>query len=174
MTFALEYTARALRDLKALDRQDARRVTVGLKGLEAQEMPWLHVKKLRTSPSHEPVYSFRVGSHRVLIEFDFEHRRIVVDEVSPRRTSYRDLWEPVVHDHPRRNSIDRQPAQVHGAMRGRVQCDHVLGVVGHDRDPVAGHLVTPRRFVPGPPRAPARRRTPAIPSCRATRAGQWA
>jgi mRNA-degrading endonuclease RelE of RelBE toxin-antitoxin system len=91
MTFVLEYTARALRDLGGLDRQDGRRITTGLKNLEAQEMPWLHVKKLRTSPSHEPVYSFHVGSYRVLIEFDFERRRIVVDEVSPRKTSYRDF-----------------------------------------------------------------------------------
>ena len=91
MTFTLDYTARALRDLKGLDRQDGRRITAGLKSLEAQEMPWLHVKKLRTSTSHEPVYSFHVGSYRVLIEFDFERRRIVVDEVSPRKTSYRDF-----------------------------------------------------------------------------------
>lgn len=91
MTFTLEYTARALRDLKGLDRQDSRRITAGLKRLESQEMPWLHVKKLRTSASHEPVYSFHVGSYRVLIEFDLEGRRIVVDEVSPRKTSYRDF-----------------------------------------------------------------------------------
>lgn len=91
MTFTLEYTARALRDLKGLDRQDGRRITAGLKSLEAQEMPWLHIKKLRTSTSSEPVYSFHVGSYRVLIELDFEHRRIVVDEVSPRKTSYRDF-----------------------------------------------------------------------------------
>jgi mRNA-degrading endonuclease RelE of RelBE toxin-antitoxin system len=91
MTFALEYAARALRDLQGLDRQDARRVTAGLKRLEAQEMPWLHVKKLRTSASHDPVYSYHVGSCRVLIEFDFELHRIVVNEVSPRKTSYRDF-----------------------------------------------------------------------------------
>ena len=54
-------------------------------------MPWLHVKKLRTSTAGDPVYSVHVGSHRVLIEFDFEHRRILVDEVSPRKTSYRDF-----------------------------------------------------------------------------------
>ncbi len=91
MTFTLEYTARALRDLKGLDRQDGRRITAGLKSLEAQEMPWLHIKKLRTSASSEPVYSFHVGSYRVLIELDFERRLIVVDEVSPRKTSYRDF-----------------------------------------------------------------------------------
>ena len=91
MTFALEYTARALRDLKGLDRQDGRRITTGLKNLEAQEMPWLRVKKLRTSSAGDPVYSFHVGSHRVLLEFDFERRRILVDEVSPRKTSYRDF-----------------------------------------------------------------------------------
>ena len=91
MTFTLEYTARALRDLKGLNRQDGRRTTAGLKTLEAQEMPWLHVKKLRTSAPHEPIYSFHAGSYRVLIEFDLERRRIVVDEVSPRKTSYRDF-----------------------------------------------------------------------------------
>ena len=91
MTFALEYVARALKDLKGLERQDSRRSTARLKVLEAQEMPWLHVRKLRTSPAGEPVYSFEVGSFRVLLEFDFEHRRIVVNEVSLRKTSYRDL-----------------------------------------------------------------------------------
>ncbi|NLX48367.1 MAG: type II toxin-antitoxin system RelE/ParE family toxin [Methanospirillum sp.] len=91
MTFSLEYTARALRDLKGLDRQDGRRVTAGLKRLEAQELPWVHVKKLKTSASLEPVYSFHVGSCRVLVEFDLERHRIVVDEVSPRKSSYRDF-----------------------------------------------------------------------------------
>ena len=91
MTFTLEYAARSLKDLKRLERQESRRITARLKILEAQEMPWLHVKKLRTSPSDEPIYSFKVGSFRVLLEFDFEHRRIVVSEVSPRKTSYRDI-----------------------------------------------------------------------------------
>jgi len=61
MTFTLDYTHRALRDLKGLERQEARRITAHLKMLEAQEMPWLHAKKLRTSPSQEPVYSVHVG-----------------------------------------------------------------------------------------------------------------
>jgi mRNA-degrading endonuclease RelE of RelBE toxin-antitoxin system len=91
MTFTLEYVARALKDLKGLERQDSRRITARLKVLEAQEMTWLHVKKLRTSPAGEPVYSLEVGSFRVLQEFDFEHRRIVVNEVRPRKTSYRAL-----------------------------------------------------------------------------------
>ena len=91
MTYTLEYTARALRDLKGLDRQNGRRVTAGLKSLEAQEMPWLHVKKLKTSASLEPIYSFHVGSCRALVEFDFERHRIVVDEVSLRKSSYRDF-----------------------------------------------------------------------------------
>ncbi len=91
MTYSLEYTARTLQDLKGLDRQNSRRVTAGLKSLEAQELPWLHVKKLKTSASPEPVYSFHVGSCRVLIEFDFERHRIFVDEVGPRKSSYRDF-----------------------------------------------------------------------------------
>ncbi len=91
MTYTLEFTARALRDLKGLDRQNGRRVTAGLKRLEGQEMPWLHVKKLRTSSPDDPVYSFHVGPCRVLIEFDLERHRIVVDEVSLRKSSYRDF-----------------------------------------------------------------------------------
>ncbi|HIH04126.1 MAG TPA: type II toxin-antitoxin system RelE/ParE family toxin [Methanoregulaceae archaeon] len=91
MTFALAYTARALKDLKGLEHQDSRRVTARLKALEAQDLPWLQIKKLRTSHPEDPVYSLHVGSYRVLIEFDFERRRIVVDEVSRRTTSYRDL-----------------------------------------------------------------------------------
>ncbi len=91
MTFTLEYTSRALRDHRDLDRREGHRITTGLKSLEAQEMPWLHVRKLGTSPSHDPVYSYHVGSFRILVEFDFERRRIVVDEVSPRKTSYRDF-----------------------------------------------------------------------------------
>jgi mRNA-degrading endonuclease RelE of RelBE toxin-antitoxin system len=91
MTFALEYSARAVKDLKGLEHQDARRITARLKALEGQEIPWLHVKKLRTSSDGDPVYSFHVGSYRVLLEFDFERRRILVDEVSPRKISYRDF-----------------------------------------------------------------------------------
>ena len=91
MTFTLEYTARAVKDLKGLEHQDARRVTDRLKALEGQEMPWLYVRKLRTSSGGGPVYSFHVGSHRALLEFDFERRRIVVDEVSPEKASYRDF-----------------------------------------------------------------------------------
>jgi mRNA-degrading endonuclease RelE of RelBE toxin-antitoxin system len=116
----LDDTHRALRDLKGLECQEARRIIAHLKIFEAQEMPWLHVKKLGTSPSHEPVYPVHIGSFRILVEFDFEGHLIAVDEVSPQKTSYRDF----------------RPTG--SLLRRRMHLGEVLRLVRrhHDRDPM--------------------------------------
>lgn len=50
-----------------------------------------HVEKLRASASGAPVYSFRVGRSRVLLELVDDRLLVLVLEVRHRKTSYRDF-----------------------------------------------------------------------------------
>lgn len=87
--YAVDYTDRAKKDLQKLGRGDAQRVIRAIG--RVKENPRSHVEKLKTSAPGAPVYSYHVGRLRVLLEIVDDRLLILVLEVHPRTTSYRDF-----------------------------------------------------------------------------------
>ena len=87
--FTVEYTDRAKRDLHRLERTDAQRIIRGIGMIK--ENPRSRVEKLKTSTATAPVYSLHVGRFRVLLEIVDARLLVLVLEVRPRKTSYRDF-----------------------------------------------------------------------------------
>lgn len=87
--YTIEYTDRAKKDLQKIERADAQRIIRSLGRLK--EDPRGHIKKLKTSAPEAPVYSFHVGGFRVLLEIVDDRFLVLVLEIHPRKTSYRDF-----------------------------------------------------------------------------------
>ncbi|WP_048139017.1 type II toxin-antitoxin system RelE family toxin [Methanosarcina horonobensis] len=84
--YRINYSPAVKRDLKRLpmDVQDHVRNALD----EIVDNPYEHVKKLKTS-SNSPIFSYRIGSYRVIISiYDFE-LIILVLEVGDRKNIYR-------------------------------------------------------------------------------------
>lgn len=84
--YTIEYTDGAKKDLQKIERADAQRIIQALG--RVKEDPRGHVEKLKTSAS---VYSFHAGGFRVLLEIIDDRFLVLVLEVHPRKTSYRDF-----------------------------------------------------------------------------------
>lgn len=85
MTWQVEWTARAQRDLRRLDREVAARVVRAVGRLAAGQPS--DVTRLRAP---EPAWRLRVDDWRVRSTFDYPHRRLIVLRVLPRGRAYRD------------------------------------------------------------------------------------
>ena len=59
MIYQLEYTERARKDLKKLERETARRIIRALHTI--REDPYHHLKKLKGTRPEHPVYTYRIG-----------------------------------------------------------------------------------------------------------------
>lgn len=81
MTYRIDYLAQALRDLRKLDPQIARRIV--LKIDELQDDLQGDVKRLT---DYQPRYRLRVGDWRVL--FDIETDVVVIHRVTHRGKAY--------------------------------------------------------------------------------------
>ncbi len=82
MPYILIYSSRALRDLKALPQQDRERILSALEGIIHE--PGAHSRKLEGSP----LFSFRVGEYRILLDIHRKALVILVVGVGHRRTIY--------------------------------------------------------------------------------------
>jgi mRNA interferase RelE/StbE len=85
VTWKVELTGPARRDLRRLDRQVATRVIAALERLAATQ----HGDVIRLT-STDPQWRLRVGDWRVRFVYDFEQQVIRVDRVLPRGRAYRD------------------------------------------------------------------------------------
>lgn len=85
MAYAVEFTARAARDLKAIARPDQIRIAKRIDGLTENPRPY-GVRKLG---GEEDLYRIRVGDFRVI--YTIENRRLVVlvIRIGNRRDVYR-------------------------------------------------------------------------------------
>ena len=81
MTYHLEFTVRALKDLRNLTPGVAKRITHKIESLRDNLQG--DVKRLT---DHRPRYRLRVGDWRVL--FDIEGKRLIIYRVLHRRESY--------------------------------------------------------------------------------------
>lgn len=83
MNFEVVLKPKAIKDLKAIRKDDASRIADALEGLQNNLSG--DVKKLT---NFIPTYRLRVGSYRVLFEVEVE-KRITVYRVIHRREAYR-------------------------------------------------------------------------------------
>jgi len=84
MSYSVETTSSAERDLKKLPPEDARRVGKRLKELKHDPRP-SGTKKLRDSP----FYRVRVGGYRIIYDVLDDENRVVILRIRHRREAYR-------------------------------------------------------------------------------------
>lgn len=81
MPFDIEFKPRAIKDLKALPTETARRIMDKIGGLQNDLRG--DVKRLT---DHTPEYRLRVGDYRVL--FEIERQTVIVYRIVHRREAY--------------------------------------------------------------------------------------
>ena len=87
MKYKVEFTQRALKDLKKLDRQTAALILGWVrKNLEDCENPRLHGKGLTSNRSGQ--WRYRVGDYRLLAEIEDDKIIILILNVGHRRDIY--------------------------------------------------------------------------------------
>ena len=90
MNYRLEYTERAVKDLKKLDKNTARRVIRALHTI--RDDPYHHIKKLKGTRPEHPVYTYRIGLYYRAILSIYDTVLVVqVLEIEDRKQSYRDF-----------------------------------------------------------------------------------
>ena len=90
MSWRVEYTARALKQLKKMDRFDARLITSWIgKNLDGCEDPRVHGKGLTANRSGE--WRYRVGDYRVLCMLEDDVLVVEVFSIGHRSEVYRRL-----------------------------------------------------------------------------------
>jgi mRNA interferase RelE/StbE len=88
MIYQLQYTDRALKDLKKLDTETARRIIRALHMI--REDPYHHIKKLKGARPEHPVYTYRIGLYyRAILSIHDTVLIIHVLEIEDRKQSYR-------------------------------------------------------------------------------------
>ncbi|RPJ52683.1 MAG: type II toxin-antitoxin system RelE/ParE family toxin [Methanobacteriota archaeon] len=89
MIYRLEYTARARKDLRKLERATAQRVIRSLHAIT--EDPYRHIKKLEGTKPEHPVYTYRIGLYyRAILSIHDNVLIIQVLEIDDRKQAYRD------------------------------------------------------------------------------------
>lgn len=87
MTYQVEFTPRALKDLKKLDRHTAALIVGWIrKNLENCENPRLHGKALTANRRDE--WRYRVGDYRLIAKIDDGKITILILNVGHRRNIY--------------------------------------------------------------------------------------
>jgi mRNA interferase RelE/StbE len=90
MIYRVEYTARARKDLRKLEKETARRIIRALHDLT--EDPYPLVKKLKGTTPGQPVYTYRIGlSYRAILSIHDSVLIVHVLEIEHRRQAYRDF-----------------------------------------------------------------------------------
>ena len=88
--FQFEYTKNAVRDLRQLDRQMAKRILKKMDFFSKQEAPLKFAKKLKDFSLGE--YRFRIGDYRVLFDLDEDGsvKILTILSVKHRKEAYLD------------------------------------------------------------------------------------
>lgn len=91
MIYQLEYTERARKDLRKLDKETARRVLRALHSIKGD--PYQYLKKLKGTRPEHPVYTYRIGLYyRAILSMHDAILIIQVLEIEDRKQSYRDFY----------------------------------------------------------------------------------
>ncbi len=86
--FQVLYSPGAVKALKKIPKDAAKRIIKAVDALSEVDDPRRYIKKLKGSFG-VPLYSFRVGGHRVIISIGEEALIIYVIDVGDRSTIYR-------------------------------------------------------------------------------------
>jgi mRNA interferase RelE/StbE len=86
LTWTIEWTERARRDLRRLDRQMAERALTAVERLAATEQGDV----TRLQGVEPPEWRLRVGDWRIRFQYDYQRHSIEVLRVLPRGRAYRD------------------------------------------------------------------------------------
>ena len=88
MSYEIEWTSVALRQLRKLDKQTARRILTAVSRLASEPRP-VGVRALVGQPSG--TMRLRVGDYRVVYVIEDDQLHVAVVRVAHRREAYRDL-----------------------------------------------------------------------------------
>ena len=86
MSYKVEYTQKAKRDLKKLSLEVAQNIILSVSSIKAE--PYSYVKKIKGTKKH-PLYTHRVGEYRVILGIEDDKLLILVIEVGHRERIYR-------------------------------------------------------------------------------------
>ena len=100
MTWRIEFDAGALKDLRGLDGQVARRITrFARERLAVMDDPralGTPLKSSRSGPGTAPLWRYRVGDWRIVVHIEADVPRVLVLRIAHRREVYRRLAPPGV------------------------------------------------------------------------------
>jgi len=86
MNYKVEYTSKARKDLKKLPLDITQSIILSINSIKID--PYSYVKKIKGTKNH-PLYTHRVGEHRVILDIEDDRLLIIVIEVGHRRNIYR-------------------------------------------------------------------------------------
>jgi mRNA interferase RelE/StbE len=86
MSYKVEYTSKARKDLKKLPLEIAQNIILSINSIKNE--PYSYVKKIKGTKTH-PLYTHRVGEYRVILDIEDDRLLIIVIEAGHRRTIYR-------------------------------------------------------------------------------------
>jgi mRNA interferase RelE/StbE len=88
MTFYVRFVPRVKKDLARLPVHDIGMIHDSLVALSESSEPWCQVKKLKGIGA-TPIYSYRVGSYRIILTIEKGNMVIFVIEIHHRKNAYR-------------------------------------------------------------------------------------
>ena len=94
MAWRIEFDAGALRDLRRVDRQVARRITLFLRErIGVQEDPRRFGAALKRAGAAEsvPLWRYRVVDWRIVVHIEDDTLRVLIVRIAHRREAYRGL-----------------------------------------------------------------------------------
>jgi mRNA interferase RelE/StbE len=86
MSYKVEYTSKARKDLKKLPLEIAQSIIKSINSIE--DYPYLYVKKIEGTEKN-PLYTHCVGEYRAILHIENEHLLILVIEAGHRKNIYR-------------------------------------------------------------------------------------
>jgi len=86
MSYKVEYTSKARKDLKNLPLDIAQNIIISINSIKGE--PYYYVKKIKGTKNY-PLYTHRVGEYRVILDIEDDRLLIIVIEVGHRRNIYR-------------------------------------------------------------------------------------
>ncbi len=86
MSYKVEYTSKAQKDLKKLPVDIAQNIILSINSIK--EEPYSYVKKIKGIKRHS-LYTHRVGEYRAILDIEDDRLLILVIEAGHRRKIYR-------------------------------------------------------------------------------------
>lgn len=84
MSYKVEYTSKARKDLKKLPLDIAQNIILSINSIKSEP----YVKKIKGTKNH-PLYTHRVGEYRVILDIEDNRLLIIVIEAGHRRKKLR-------------------------------------------------------------------------------------